>query len=339
MEATEPMTIDSAVNAIMEQDDNPAPETTEVEQSEVSDTEEVEAEALASEDDDDTTEVDTDEEAETDEADADEAEEEDADEDEAEDDAEAEPDLITVKVDGTEQAVTLDELKRSYSGQAKIQKDFVENANTRKQLEQAAMSLMEQQNAVLQMRQQVEQQGFQPMPQPPDNSLIDKDPQAYLRQRAQYEADVSAYQQEQQQLAQLQRQRDAYAAAKQAQIDAQKFEKLKETIPEFADEKTGREFAQRLVDTGTQHYKFSVEEMGAIDDERALWVLRDAMRWRELEAKQATSKAPPKTSRNVKSKAASKAAPDAKAKAAKARFGKTRSINDAIEAIFSADNP
>ena len=333
MEATEPKSMDDVIEMIARQSD-PAPETTEDDQSEVSDTEEVETEASASEDDDDTTEVDTDEEAETDEADADEAEEEDADEDEAEDDAEAEPDLITVKVDGTEQTVTLDELKRSYSGQAKIQKDFVENANTRKQLEQAAMSLMEQQNKLLQMQQQVEQQGFQPMPQPPDNSLIDKDPQAYLRQRAQYEADVSAYQQEQQQLAQLQRQRDAYAAAKQAQIDAQKFEELKKTMPEFADEKTGREFAQRLVDAGTQFYEFSVEEMGAIDDPRALAVLRDAMQWRQLKAQQATSKAPPKPSRNVKAKAAVKQTVSDAAKA-RNRMRRSGSVDDVAAFLLS----
>ena len=328
MEATEPKSMDDVIEMIASQS-GPAPETTEDAQSEVSDTEEVEAEAS----DEDTTEVETDEEAEPDEADADEADEEDAAEDEAEDDETDEPDLITVTVDGTEKAVTLDELKRGYSGQAKIQQDLASNAQTRKQLEAAATALMDQQNAILRMHQEVQQQGFRPQPQMPDPRLIDDNPQEYMRQRASYENEVAIYQQEQAQLAQLKQRQEAYAQQQRAQHVAKGFETLKARIPELADEKAAPQYAKKMMEAGTQ-YQFTPEELSEIDDPRALEVLNDAMKWRQLKAKQATSKAPPKPSRNVKAKAAAKAAPTEALKA-RQRMRKSGSVDDVAAFLLS----
>ena len=328
MEATEPKSMDDVIEMIASQS-GPAPETTEDAQSEVSDTEEVETEAS----DEDTTEVETDEEAEPDEADADEADEEDAAEDEAEDDETDEPDLITVTVDGTEKAVTLDELKRGYSGQAKIQQDLASNAQTRKQLEAAATALMDQQNAILRMHQEVQQQGFRPQPQMPDPKLIDDNPQEYMRQRANFENEVAAYQQEQAQLAQLKQRQEAYAQQQKAQHVAKGFETLKARIPELADEKAAPQYAKTMMEAGTQ-YQFTPEELSEIDDPRALEVLNDAMKWRQLKAKQATSKAPPKPSRNVKAKAAAKAAPTEALKA-RQRMRKSGSVDDVAAFLLS----
>jgi hypothetical protein len=328
VEATEPKSMDDVIEMIASQS-GPAPETTEDAQSEVSDTEEVETEAS----DEDTTEVETDEEAEPDEADADEADEEDAAEDEAEDDETDEPDLITVTVDGTEKAVTLDELKRGYSGQAKIQQDLASNAQTRKQLEAAATALMDQQNAILRMHQEVQQQGFRPQPQMPDPKLIDDNPQEYMRQRANFENEVAAYQQEQAQLAQLKQRQEAYAQQQKAQHVAKGFETLKARIPELADEKAAPQYAKKMMEAGTQ-YQFTPEELSEIDDPRALEVLNDAMKWRQLKAKQATSKAPPKPSRNVKAKAAAKAAPTEALKA-RQRMRKSGSVDDVAAFLLS----
>lgn len=320
--------MDDVIEMIASQS-GPAPETTEDAQSEVSDTEEVETEAS----DEDTTEVETDEEAEPDEADADEADEEDAAEDEAEDDETDEPDLITVTVDGTEKAVTLDELKRGYSGQAKIQQDLASNAQTRKQLEAAATALMDQQNAILRMHQEVQQQGFRPQPQMPDPKLIDDNPQEYMRQRATFENEVAAYQQEQAQLAQLKQRQEAYAQQQRAQHVAKGFETLKARIPELADEKAAPQYAKKMMEAGTQ-YQFTPEELSEIDDPRALEVLNDAMKWRQLKAKQATSKTPPKPSRNVKAKAAAKAAPTEALKA-RQRMRKSGSVDDVAAFLLS----
>lgn len=327
-DTTEPLTIDQAVDAYMAEDDAPAPETTEGDESEVSDTDEAEAEAS----DQDTTDTDAGEEAEPDEADADEAEE--SDEDEAEDDEDDEPQMFTVTVDGTEQSVDLAELRRGYSGQAKIQKDLTANASTRKQLEQAARAMMDQQAEILQLHQQAQQGGFKAPPQAPDHNLIETNPTEYMRQRARYETAIGEYQGEQAQLSKIHQQRLAYQQHQQAQNIAAQFEVLKTRIPEMADEKAGPEYARKLLKAGSD-YGFSGDELGGIDDPRALEVLRDAMNWRNLKNGQAASKKPPQPSRNVKSKAARKPAPDAKAKAVNARFKKTGSIHDAVDAFMA----
>ena len=55
--------------------------------------------------------------------------------DEDEDDAVPESQTFTVKIDGEEKAVTLDELKQGFSGQKFVQKGMQENAQARKQTE------------------------------------------------------------------------------------------------------------------------------------------------------------------------------------------------------------
>ena len=329
MEATEPKSMDDVIEMIASQS-GPAPETTEDEQSEVSDTEEVETEAS----DEDTTEVETDEEAEPDEADADEADEQETDEDEAaDDDEDAEPELIPVKANGKEEFKTLDELKQAYAGQAKIQQDLAANAQTRKQLEQAATALMDQQNAILRMHQEVQQQGFRPQPQMPDPKLIDDNPQEYMRQRASYENEVASYQQEQAQLAQLKQRQEAYAQQQKAQHVAKGFETLKARIPELADPAKAPAYAKMMMEAGTE-YEFTPEELSDIDDPRALRALNDAMKWQNLEAKRKASKAPPKPSRNVKAKAAAKAAPTEALKA-RQRMRKSGSVDDVAAFLLS----
>jgi len=55
-----------------------------------------------------------------------------------------EPTYFTVKVDGEERQVDLDELTRGYSGQKYIQKGMAENAETKKQLDQQAQQFAQQ---------------------------------------------------------------------------------------------------------------------------------------------------------------------------------------------------
>lgn len=329
-DTTEQTDMDSMVDRYMAASE--APETTE-DESEVDDTEE----ELTEDADTGATEEEPEPEAETDEDEAGESEE-DPDEDEAEAAKADQPNLIPVLVDGKEQKVTLDELKRGYSGQAKIQQDLQSNAGVRKQLEQAAQALMDQQESFLKLHQRQQQGGFKPTPTPPDPAMIEQDAVKYLRLQAKYQTDVKEYQAEQQHIEQMDRQRSAYAQAKHSETINSQVAKLRERIPELADEKTAPDFARKLFAAGSE-YGYSSDELSGIEDARALEVLSDAAKWRALKAKQVTSKAPPKPTRNVKAKAARVAPVDAKAKAAKAQFRKTGSLNDAVEAFLFASNP
>ena len=76
------------------------------------------------------------------------------------------PELYTVKVDGEERKVTLDELKREYSGQKYIQKGMQENAELRKQYEELTQQTSQERQMLAQMIQQLQVQGIPPTKSP-----------------------------------------------------------------------------------------------------------------------------------------------------------------------------
>lgn len=143
-------------------------------------------EPIVAEQDDNVLEEVQDDTVETDTADDDVAEDETSIEDEDEDTEDADPEPIskfTVKVDGTEVEVSLDDLKRSYSGQAYIQKGMQEAAEAKKQATALYDTLQKQQSEFLAVVQQVQQQGFQRPPQEPDMAMMESDPSDTCRQR------------------------------------------------------------------------------------------------------------------------------------------------------------
>jgi hypothetical protein len=115
------MSIDQAVEAMV------APETTEeVVETESQSASEPEAEfeeeqPEADSFDEDEVEDDDDDEPESDDADDEGDEDYEDDVDESEDEQDPEAELITVKVDGVEEQVTLEDLKKGYSGQKYVQ--------------------------------------------------------------------------------------------------------------------------------------------------------------------------------------------------------------------------
>lgn len=322
-------TTESNMDAVIDMIANPkaeAPERTES-QSQTSETDDYEPD-----DADGATDGEYDAEAESDDTDAGDVEDN-PDADEAEDDAPDEPQTFTVVVDGKERAVTLDELRRGYSGQAKIQQDLQANAEVRKQLEQAAQYLVSQQEQLLQLHQRAQERGFKAPPQAPDRRLLDTNPTEYMRARAAYEDKMGEYQQEQAQIAQMHQQQIAFQRQQQAQRIAQNFEILKERMPEFADQKAAPEFARKLMKAGTD-YGFSSDELGGIDDPRALEVLRDAMNWRNLKAKQQQAGKPPQPTRNLQAKAAVKRTPDV-AEKARRKMRQSGSVDDVAAFLLS----
>lgn len=267
-------------------------ETVEAEEVETTEPEEAEAET---DDVEETDEV----EAEDDAEDA-EAEEEASDEDEENDDGQKElPQTLKVKVDGEEVEVTLDDLKRSYSGQAYIQKQMQEAAATRKQLQAETQALQAEQRKFLEFAQTVQQQGIVAPPEAPDVSMAETDPLGYMQARAKYDQQMQAYQEQQAQVQNMRRQMteaEQRAAVETLQAQARI---LAETIPEFADETKRPEFNKRIVKTGTE-YGYSEDELLTVTDARAIRVLNDAMKYRELQAQRAAAKKKPEPPKNVK---------------------------------------
>jgi len=186
---------------------------------------------------------------------AEEVEASEVDEEETEDDQEAEeqPDTFTVKVDGKEVQVSLDELTRGYAGQSYIQKGMAENAEARKALEQQYHAVSQQGQQLAALVQSLQTDGLTP-PTAPDVSRLETDPigyfqdkEAYDRAKADHDQRLAAIQHQQAQLQQLQAQAQRQHRAEQMQI-------LHAAIPDFAHPEKGAALQRKLVDIGTVSY-------------------------------------------------------------------------------------
>ena len=274
---------------------------------------------------------------EAEEADADEVTAEDEDEgaDEGEEAAEEEPaeQLFTVKVDGREQQVPLDELLRGYSGQAYIQKGMKEVAETKQQAAAVYEALMSERQQIAQFAQAM-QTGQMPMrpPEPPSEELLAKDPIGYLEARVKYDKELGAFQQGQQAMQEL--------AARQAQAEEQSHrvrlakeqQLLAQAIPAFAKPETAAKVKQDLLKAGQEVYGFGQEELSAVADHRMLRVLHDAAQYRRLMAGKVAEKQPTQAPKTPVIKPGVKmgeqAGKKAKAEKAKAQMKRTGSVDD-----------
>lgn len=278
MEATEQM--EAAVNSLLIMDEPSQPD----EAPQEAPATEPELEAQETEAQDDETEVEASEEVEA-------ADEEDTAKEQA-------PSKYTVKVDGKEIDVTLDDLKRSFSGQAYIQKGMQEAAEARKQATDLYQALQTEQAKFMQVVQSIQEQGFKAPPQAPDISMMDKDPIGYMQAEARYRKEASEYQAQQmqiQQTAAAQRQMQEKALA---EFVAEQGKVLQSRIPEFADPNKAREVTAKIRSTASEAYGFSDQELGGIVDARHVLVLHDAMKWRELQA--ARTKQAPAAPKSIK---------------------------------------
>ena len=206
----------------------------------------------------------------------------------------------TVKVDGVDKQVTLDDLTRSYSGQAYIQKGMQESADMRKQTEQMYSSLQAEQRKFVETVQSLQQNGMRSRPQKPSADLLNSDPIGYMQENARYEAELEGYTAQQTQISEVtQRQSAMQQQARQVYLQEQ-VQRLQAEIPEFANHETASPLRDKLFKMGTENYGYSPDEMGEVTDSRAVKVLMDAMKWRELQSGKAAAKTAPKPSQSIK---------------------------------------
>jgi len=319
VDTTELNSFDSAVEGLLA----PQPEA-----------EEVEAEAI---EDSEAEEVELDE-------DTEELEEPDGDEDEAvapdeyegpEDDDVPAPPLYTVKVDGKEEEVSLDDLKQGYSGQKYVQKGMQEAAAMRKQAEDVYANLLNERQQISHLLQ-VAQSGLPQAPTPPDKSLRDVDPIGYTSAREDYEEAKQAYDAQVYQLQQVaQQQGQAEQYAQRVYLERE-METLKAVVPEFSEPDTAAQARDRLVTMGQEVYGYDPAETGAVMDHRAIRVLHDAIKYQELISgkKKAVTKAKPKAKRTVKAGAKRTRSNADAERQTRQKLKKSGSIDDALNLIL-----
>ena len=249
---------------------------------------------------------------------------------------ETKPDLYDVKVDGEMREVTLDELKRDYSGQQAIQNRFQEAAQLKKQAEAEIQQAQQYQQQLMQMYQQA-QQGIMAPPQAPSQELAQDDPIEYMQQRAKYEADVQVYQQQQAQYQALQQQQQQQTQEQERLFVEEQAKIIRDKIPELADPEKGQAHWQALMNVGRE-YGFSDAEIAATQDARYIEMANDAMKYRRILANRKKADAKSKKAKPVVKAGAKKVAdPQGSAmRKQQQRLQKSGRIEDAIDLILKS---
>jgi hypothetical protein len=258
-------------------------------------------------------------------------------EDQVEDAVQDAPSNIRVKIDGNEVEVTLDELKQGYSGQKYVQKGMQEAATQRKEAEQVYSALLNERQQVQQLFQELQQGNIAQAPTPPSRELFDSDPIGYMEEKMNFDERKVAYDNKMAQFQQLSSQNSqAEKTAKQTYLK-QEMQTLQQKIPEFADSNKAGKIKERLVQVGREHYGYTPEEIGQVMDHRAIQVLHDAMKYRDIMSGKAKAVAKTKKARPIV-KAGAKKIDDSNTKVRKrqkAKLQKSGSIDDALGLILN----
>jgi hypothetical protein len=274
---------------------------------------------------------------EADEAEDNEAEDDDDDEEAEELEEEPAPELYTVKVDGVEKQVTLDELRRGYSGQEYIQTQMRQVAEGRKEVEAIYTALQNEAQQVAALRQRLEAGNIPQQPVPPSKELFDADPIGYMEAKIKYEEDLASWQQSMGELEQVStRQRQMQQQALQYQL-AQEMQKLQQAIPEFGDREKATQLRQAILETG-QSYGYSPDELNEVADSRAVRILHDAMKYRQMMAAQGEVQKKVEKARPVVKPGVKKSAATGKVKQRKqaaSRMKQTGSVDDVAKFLLS----
>ena len=318
--------VDSAVTSIIEPVEE---ETTEEVIEESQETEEISAEADVADEVEEVTEE---------EAEEIEASESEDDEDQIEVASSEELETHSVKVNGQESQVTLEDLKQGYSGQKYVQQGMQEVAAAKKEAEAVYEALTNERQQMAELYNQLQNGGFTPEPIKPTKEEFDADPIGYMQKNLEYEEAKANHDRQMAQLQQASQQNSvAQQNAKQAYLQEQ-MQILQKEIPEFADSTKASKLREQLVSTGKSQYGYTTEEISQISDYRAIKVLHDAMRYQDIISGKSKAKVKTQSAKPVLKPGAKKmATPNAKIRSRqKAKLKGSGSIDDALGLILNS---
>lgn len=300
------------------QDSKPESETPEVE------SDDVQEEALVEDEEDSNESYDTEE------SDDDVAEEQDGEDQDA-------PETFTVKVDGQEVKVSMDDLKRSYSGQAYIQKGMQEAANQKKQAEAVYQALLQERQQMSQLLAQIQSGEMLQEPKAPTKELFNKDPIGYMEAKMQYDEAKAEYDKQQASIQQVQAQQSQQMEyARQAYLK-EEMQKLSQVIPAFADPEKAGKMRDALIEGGMR-LGYSETELAEVSDHRAIVTLYKAMKYDEIVNGKAKAEQKSSKARKMVKPGAKQPVSLSKTKArekAVARMKKTGDVDDVAAFILS----
>ena len=264
---------------------------------------------------------------------SDETTEEQSELDEETEEEEKPTEVYTVKVDGKEIDVTLDELQKGYSRTQDYTRKTQQIAETRKAVEAEASAIRAEREQYAQLLGALKQQ-LESTEAPVDmDRLYNEDPIEWVRQSEvmrQKQDKLAAIQSEQQRLSQLTAQQRAQEM--QAHLATQQ-EALIQAVPEWKDSKKAQAEKALLVEFGKK-IGFSDEELKNVYDHRAVIALRKAALYDQMMSKRGQIKPVVNNGpRTAKPSAAGRVSTTTEATRAKQRLAKSGRVNDAASAI------
>jgi uncharacterized protein (DUF3084 family) len=258
-------------------------------------------------------------------------------EEQSEDDEESEeqdqPQTFTVKVDGKEVAVTLDELQKGYSRTQDYTRKTQQIAEVRKQVEQETQAIRAEREQYAQLLGALQAQLQTSEPQVDLERLYHEDPIEWVRQKEvlrERQEKAYAIQAEQQRLSQLSQQEQQRAM--EAHLDSEK-DALLAALPEWRDPKKAKA-EKALVLESAKSVGFSDDDLKSVYDHRLVLLLRKAAMYDQMVSKRQDIKPVVNNGpRTAKPGAAGRVSTTTESTRAKQRLAKTGRVDDAASAI------
>ena len=176
-----------------------------------------------------------------------------------------EENLFSVKIDGVEKEVTVEELKRGYSGQKYIQQKMREVADARKQVESQIVQAQQMEQRYSEAMKAYSERLQTTEPTAPDIKMRETDPLGYLEQMEDYRQEVEARQKLQyEQHVQAQREQQLAHQQKAEYVKAQT-QVVLEQIPELRDKEAAPKAIEMMMEEGRRRGFSDVELKGESD--------------------------------------------------------------------------
>jgi hypothetical protein len=240
---------------------------------------------------------------------------------------------FTVKVDGKEVSVTLDELQKGYSRTQDYTRKTQQIAEVRKQVEQETHAVRAEREQYAQLLGALQTQLQSSEPQIDLERLYHEDPIEWVRQKEvmrERQEKLGAIQSEQQRLYQVSQYEQQRAM--EAQLASQQ-EALLAALPDWKDPKKARA-EKALVIESAKAAGFTDEDLKSVYDHRLVLLLRKAALFDQMVSKRQGIKPVVNNGpRTAKPGAAGRVSTTTEGMRAKQRLAKTGRIDDAASAI------
>lgn len=212
---------------------------------------------------------------------------------------EPEEQTYTVKVDGEEVSVSLDELLKGYSRTSYFHKKLSDLDRQKKELEAEFDQVRQERQHFASLLPQLKAELETGDPEPDWKRLLEEDPIEFVKQEALWRQKKEKRQQllqEQARLVQAQQMEQQKLIQQRLQQEA---ERLSTAIPEWKDAKVAQDEKAGIMEYGV-NLGYSPEEMAQVYDHRAVILLRKAMLYDQAQAKMKTLKSNPPAVKSAK---------------------------------------